>query len=147
MSNSKLLLFEKSTNKIGTLAMSKLTNLLNRCTIKITFFQQKITILYVRRWQEMILWFIAGLILCILCVLLMLATIKGGHRIRGHGYEQKLYFRSKVNTQNIEDSIKKEVKKTTRTKRNPRTRRNQCLPISAHKWNRIRKYILFWNCC
>ncbi len=72
----------------------------------------------------MILWFIAGLIVWILCVLLMLANIKGGHRIRGHGYEQKIYARSMVNTQNIKDSIKKEVKKTTRT------RRNQCLPIS-----------------
>ncbi len=67
----------------------------------------------------MILWFIVGLIVWILCVLLMLAIIKGGHRIRGHGYEQKLYFRSRVNTQNIEDSKKKEVKKTTKTKRNP----------------------------
>jgi hypothetical protein len=57
----------------------------------------------------------------------MLAVFKGGHRIRGHGYEQKLYSRNTVNTQNIEDSIKEEVKKTTRT------RRNQCLPISAHK--------------
>ena len=73
----------------------------------------------------MILWFMVGLIVWILCVLFMLAVIKGGHRIRG--YEQKLYFRSMVNTQNIEDSIKKEVKKTART------RRNQCLPISAHK--------------
>ena len=75
----------------------------------------------------MILWFIAGLIVWTLCVLFMLAIFKGGHRIRGHGYEQKLYSRSMVNTQNIEDSIKKEVKKTTRT------RRNQCLPISTHK--------------
>jgi hypothetical protein len=31
---------------------------------------------------------------------------------------------------NVEDSIKKEVEKTARTKRNPRTRKNQCLPIS-----------------
>jgi hypothetical protein len=54
----------------------------------------------------------------------MLAVFKGGHRIRGHGYEQKLYSRNTVNTQNIEDSIKEEVKKTTRT------RRNQRLPIS-----------------
>ncbi len=66
----------------------------------------------------MVLWFIVGLIVWILCVLLMLAIIKGGHRIRGHGYEQKLYFRSMVNTQNIKDSIEKEVKKTTRTRRN-----------------------------
>ncbi len=62
----------------------------------------------------MTLWFIVGLIVWILCVLIMLAIIKGGHRIRGHGYEQKLYSRSKVNTQNIKDSIKKEVKKESR---------------------------------
>jgi hypothetical protein len=48
----------------------------------------------------------------------MLAIIKGGHRIRGNGYEQKLYFRGMVNTQNIENSIEKEVKNTTRTRRN-----------------------------
>ena len=72
----------------------------------------------------MTLWFIVGLVVWILCVLFMLAIFKGGHRIRGHGYEQKLYFRSRVKTQNIEDSIKKEVKKTAKTKRNPR---------SAHK--------------
>ncbi len=72
----------------------------------------------------MILWFIVGFIVWILCVLFMLAVFKGGHRIRGHGYEQKLYSRNTVNTQNIEDSIKEEVKKTART------RRNQRLPIS-----------------
>ena len=72
----------------------------------------------------MVLWFIVGIIVWALCILFMLAIFKGGHRIRGHGYEQKLYSRYMVNTQNIEDSIKKEVKKTTRT------RRNQCLPIS-----------------
>jgi hypothetical protein len=55
----------------------------------------------------MTLWFILGLIGWILCVLFMLAIIKGGHRFRGHGYEQKLYSRSTVNTQNIEGSIKK----------------------------------------
>ncbi len=74
----------------------------------------------------MSLWFIVGLIVWILCVLFVLAIFKGGHRIRRHGYEQKLCFRSRVNTQNIEDSIKKEVKKTTRT------RRNKCLRIFAH---------------
>ncbi len=72
----------------------------------------------------MIFWFIVGLIVWTLCMLFMLAIFKGGHKIRGHGYEQKLCFRSMVNTQNIEDSIKKEVKETTST------RRNQCLPIS-----------------
>jgi hypothetical protein len=39
----------------------------------------------------------------------MLAIIKGGHRIRGNGYVQKLYLRSMDKNQNIEDSIKKEV--------------------------------------
>jgi hypothetical protein len=72
----------------------------------------------------MVLWFIVGLIVWTLCVFFMLAIMKGGHRVRGSGYEQKLYFRSMVNTQNIKNSIKKEMKKTTRTKR------NQCLPIS-----------------
>ncbi len=73
----------------------------------------------------MVLWVIAGFIVWILCVFLMLAIIKGGHRVRESGYEQKLYFRSMVNTQNIKNSVKKEMKKTTRTKR------NQCLPISS----------------
>ena len=39
----------------------------------------------------------------------MLAVIKGGHRLRGHGNEQKLYLRSVDKKQNVEDSIKKEV--------------------------------------
>ncbi len=81
----------------------------------------------------MILWFIVGLIVWILCMLFMLAIFKGGHRIRGNGYRQKLYLKSMINNQNIKVSIKKEVKKTTRTRRNPRTRMNQYLPISAHK--------------
>ena len=55
----------------------------------------------------MTLWFILGLIAWILCVLFMLAIIKGGHRFRGYGYEQKLYSGSTVNTQNIEGSKKK----------------------------------------
>ena len=66
----------------------------------------------------MVLWFIVGLMVWILCVLFMLAIIKGGHRIRGNGYEQKLYLGGMVNTQNIEDSIEKEVKKTANTRRN-----------------------------
>ncbi len=60
----------------------------------------------------MIFWFIVGFIVWTLCILLMLAVFHGGHRIRGHGYEQKLCFRSTVNTQNIEYS-KKEVEKWT----------------------------------
>ena len=66
----------------------------------------------------MVLWFIVGLMVWILCVIFMLAIIKGGHRIRGNGYEQKLYLRGMVNTQNIEDSIEKEVKKTANIRRN-----------------------------
>ena len=46
----------------------------------------------------MTIWFIVGSIVFILCVLFMLAMFKGGHRVRGHGYEQKLYLRSMVNT-------------------------------------------------
>jgi hypothetical protein len=34
----------------------------------------------------MVIWFIAGLIVWILCILFMLAIFKGGHRIRGHRY-------------------------------------------------------------
>ena len=74
----------------------------------------------------MVLWFIVGLIVWILCVLFMFLIIKGGHRTRGNVYERKLHFRSMTNTQKIEGS-KKEVKKSARK------RRNQCLPISAHK--------------
>jgi len=78
----------------------------------------------------MVILLIVGLsIVCvwIWSMLFMLAIIEGGHRVRGHGYEQKLYSRSMVNTQNIEDSIKKEEKKATRI------RRNQYPPISAQK--------------
>ena len=60
----------------------------------------------------MTFWFIVGLIVWIMCIFFMLAIFKGGHRVRGHGYEQKLCFRSTVNTQNIEYS-KKEVEKWT----------------------------------
>jgi hypothetical protein len=49
----------------------------------------------------MILWFIVGLIVWTLCVLFILAIIKGGHKVRGNGYERKLYFLSMVKTQNI----------------------------------------------
>ncbi len=58
----------------------------------------------------MIYWCIVGLLVWIICILFMMAILKVGHRIRGHGYEQILCFRSTVNTQNIEDSIK-EVEK------------------------------------
>jgi len=61
----------------------------------------------------MVLWFIVGIIVVILCGLFMLAIIKGWHRIRGNGYVQKLYLRSMDKNQYIEDSIKKEVKNAT----------------------------------
>ncbi len=60
----------------------------------------------------MIFWFIVGFIMWTLCILFMLAIFKGGSTT--HGYEQKLLYRNMVNPQNIEDSINKEVKKTTR---------------------------------
>ncbi len=72
----------------------------------------------------MVLWFIVGFLVWILCVSFMLAIIKGGHRVRGNRYEQKLYFRNAVNTQNIGNSRNNEVKKTTKTMQNQR------LPIS-----------------
>ncbi len=65
----------------------------------------------------MILWIIAGVIVWILCVLLMLVIIKGGHGVRGNRYEQNLYSKSMVKTQNIGNSIKKGVKKATRIRR------------------------------
>jgi hypothetical protein len=40
----------------------------------------------------------------------MLAVFHGGHRNRDHGCEQKLYSRYMFNPQNVEDSIKEEVK-------------------------------------
>jgi hypothetical protein len=55
----------------------------------------------------MTLWLIVGFMVWILCVLFTLAIIKGGHRVRRHGYEQKLYLRSMDKNQYIEDSIKK----------------------------------------
>ncbi len=48
----------------------------------------------------MIIWFSGGFIAWISCVLLMLAIIKGGHRVRGNGYEPKLYLLRMANTQN-----------------------------------------------
>ncbi len=57
----------------------------------------------------MIFWSIIGSVIWIFIVLFILAIFKGGHRVRGHGYEQKLYLRSRDKNQNIEDSIKKEV--------------------------------------
>ncbi len=70
----------------------------------------------------MSLWFPVGCMAWISCVSFMLAIIKGGHRVRGNKYEQKLYFHGVVNTQNIRNSRKKEVQKTTR--------QNQRLPVS-----------------
>ncbi len=61
----------------------------------------------------MALWFIVGFIVWTLCILLMLAVFHGGHRNRGHGYEQKLYSRYMVKLlKNVEDSIKEVEKRT-----------------------------------
>ena len=57
----------------------------------------------------MTLWFIVGFIVWIVCVLFMLAIIKGGHRVRGSGYERKLYLGRMFKNQKIEDWIIKEV--------------------------------------
>lgn len=51
----------------------------------------------------MILWFIGGFSVWILCVSFMLAIFKGGKM--SHGYEQKLYFRQMVIPQSAEESI------------------------------------------
>ncbi len=67
----------------------------------------------------MVLWVLVGLIVWALCVLLALAIFKGGHRIRGNGYEQKVYLGS-ANTQDVEGP-------TTKTKR------DQCLHAIAYK--------------
>ncbi len=55
----------------------------------------------------MTLWIIVGSIVWTLCVLLMLAIFKGGHRIRGHGYEQKTIFqkRSEEDYKNKKESM------------------------------------------
>ena len=75
----------------------------------------------------MTLWFIVGFIVWALCILLMLAVFHGAHRNRGNEYELKLYSRYMVKLQKyVEDSVKKEVQKTARTKM------NQCRPVSAH---------------
>ncbi len=50
----------------------------------------------------MTLWFIVGFIVWIVCVLFMLAIIKGGHRVRGSGYERKLDLRRMFKNQKKE---------------------------------------------
>ncbi len=59
----------------------------------------------------MILWFIVGFMIWALCILFMLAIFKGGST--NHGYEQKLYSRYMVNTQNVNDSIKRVKEKAS----------------------------------
>ena len=80
----------------------------------------------------MVLWFIVGLIVLSMCILCILSIARAV--VISHENEQKLYFRRMENTQNIEDSVKKEVKKATRT------RKNQGLLISAYKRKLIRKH-------
>ena len=60
----------------------------------------------------MILWFIVGFIVWALCILFMLAICHGGHRVREHGYEQKLHYRNMVNTQKVRNSIRGVTKGT-----------------------------------
>jgi len=55
----------------------------------------------------MILWFVVGFIVWILCILFMLAIFKGGNITRGK--KQKPYFRCVGKTGNVADSVK-EVK-------------------------------------
>ncbi len=76
----------------------------------------------------MTLWFIVGFIVWIVCVLFMLAVFHGGHRIRGHGYEQKLCFRSTVNTQNYALRDRRFDKK-----RSEEDYKNMKESMSAHK--------------
>jgi len=40
----------------------------------------------------------------------MLAIFKGGHRVRGNVYEQKLYLQSKANIQNEEGKNRAQIK-------------------------------------
>ena len=62
----------------------------------------------------MIIWLSGGFIAWISCVLFMLAIIRGGHRVRGNAYEQKLYLQSMPNTQNRkEEGKRKGTEKTT----------------------------------
>ncbi len=54
----------------------------------------------------MIIWISGGFIAWISCLFFMLAIFKGGHRVRGNVYEQKLYLQSKVSTQNRNEEPK-----------------------------------------
>ena len=60
----------------------------------------------------MILWFIVGFIVWALCILFMLAICHGGHRIRGHEYEPKPYFRYMENTRKVRNPIRGVTKGT-----------------------------------
>ena len=61
----------------------------------------------------MILWFIVGIIVWILCGLFMLAILKGVYGKGKYMDINKNNIRSMVDTQNTEDSTEKEVKKET----------------------------------
>jgi hypothetical protein len=52
----------------------------------------------------MITWFVVGLIVWILCILFMLAILKGGNIARGR--KQKPCFRYAEKTGNVEDSVR-----------------------------------------
>ncbi len=59
----------------------------------------------------MILWFVVGFIVWILCILFMLAIFKGGNIARGK--KQKPYFRDMGKTGNVGNSIRGVTKDTT----------------------------------
>ena len=60
----------------------------------------------------MVLWFIVGFIVWALCISLMLVVFRGGHRVRGHGYEQKLHLRSMENARKARNPIRGVTKGT-----------------------------------
>jgi len=71
--------------------------IVNRYVVKFIFFDSMISICRSGGEVKMIFWSLVGITGWVLCVLFMLAIIKGGHRVRGN--ERKLYSRYRVNTQ------------------------------------------------
>ncbi len=71
----------------------------------------------------MVLWILGGFTVWILCVLFMLAVIKGGHRVRGNVYEQQLYFHSMINTKKRDKEGKKKSEWKTKDGRGVTDRR------------------------
>ncbi len=81
----------------------------------------------------MSLWFPVGFMAWISCVSFMLAIIKGGHRVRGDGYEQKLYFQSTINTQNRNKEIKKKGREKSENVRRITERRSMDRRINTEE--------------